>query len=394
MDMPCKFGMFVHFGLYALTGYHEQVRWRLNIPREDYRKLAEHFTLERFDPDAWVRLAKDAGMEYLCVTTKHHDGFCMFATETTDFNITNTPYGRDFLAELADACRRGGLRLSLYYSNPDWDYVHGYNSASSHQMHGDWTTENIEQLKEFQKRQIRELLTNYGDIYTFFWDIPTGREDPSMNEFVRSLQPGILINNRGWNDPGDFSTPEREVPAGGVFERFTEACQSVGRQSWGYCADEDYFTSRFLTAGIDSIRARHGSYLLNIGPAPDGTIPEKAASLVRRVGDWYNRVRESFEGEPYELPEDRNLLAVRNRDVLYIHLPNGTDACGLTIHSIRERPHAVTLLNDGRPLRFDLAVRPEDVNRFLGRDPAPTLHLFDFPAEEFYGETMVIRIHL
>ncbi len=394
MSMPCRFGMFVHFGPYALTGYHEQARWRLNIPRDEYRALAGRFNPDRFDPDAWVRLAKDAGMEYLCVTAKHHDGFCMFDTATTDFNITNTPYGRDFLAELASACRRGGIRLSLYYSNPDWDYRYGYNSASTHQMHGDRSTEDIDRLKDFQRRQIRELLTNYGDIYTFFWDIPTGREDKSMNEFVRSLQPDILINNRGWNDPGDFSTPEREVPAGGRFERFTEACQSVGQQSWGYCADEDYFTARFLTASIDAILARDGSYLLNVGPKPDGTIPERAASLVRRVGDWYNRVKEAFDAEPCELPEDKGLLATRRGDSLYVHLPNGRNSCGLTLHSLRELPQAVTLLNDGRPLRFDLTVRPEDVNRFLGRDPAPALHLFDLPLEELANETPVLKIDL
>ncbi len=390
--MLCRFGMFIHFGLYALTGYHEQVRWRLNLDREEYRQLAQRFTVENFDPDEWVSLAKNAGMEYICVTTKHHDGFCLFDTQTTDFNIMNTPFGRDLLAELADACHRGGIRLSLYYSNPDWDYAYGYNSASTHQMFGAWNEENIEKLKAYQREQIRELLTNYGDIYTFFWDIPTGREDKSMNEFIRSLQPHILINNRGWGDPGDFSTPEREIPAGGRFERYTEACQSVGHQSWGYCRDEDYYTARFLTAGIDSILARDGSYLLNVGPAPDGTIPKEAQGLIRSVGSWYNRVKEAFAGEPCALPEDKGLLALRWDDCLYIHLPGGLNCRGLTIHSIKELPKAVTLLNDGRSVGFDLTIRPEDVNLFLGKSPEKTLHLFDLPVEQFADETLVLRI--
>ena len=134
MGMPHKFGMFVHWGIYSLTGYHEQVRWRFFTPRAEYRKLMNEFNPVKYDPDEWVRLAKDAGMEYICFTTKHHDGFCMFDTKYTDFNIMNTPYHRDVLKELSEACARGGLALSLYYSNPDWDYKYGYNSHSSHQM--------------------------------------------------------------------------------------------------------------------------------------------------------------------------------------------------------------------------------------------------------------------
>ena len=282
MGMPHKFGMFVHWGIYSLTGYHEQVRWRFFTPRAEYRKLMNEFNPVKYDPDEWVRLAKDAGMEYICFTTKHHDGFCMFDTKYTDFNIMNTPYHRDVLKELSEACARGGLALSLYYSNPDWDYKYGYNSHSSHQMPEKGDAEDIEKLKEFQRNQIRELLTNYGKIYTFFWDIPTNISDPSMNEFIRSLQPDILIDDRGWGDKGDFSTPERFVPDGHKFERMTEACQSVGEQSWGYCADEDYFTNRYLTASIDKIRAMDGSYLLNVGPMPDGRIPERGDSPPRR----------------------------------------------------------------------------------------------------------------
>ena len=147
MGMPHKFGMFVHWGIYSLTGYHEQVRWRFFTPRAEYRKLMNEFNPVKYDPDEWVRLAKDAGMEYICFTTKHHDGFCMFDTKYTDFNIMNTPYHRDVLKELSEACARGGLALSLYYSNPDWDYKYGYNSHSSHQMPEKGDAEDMEKLK-------------------------------------------------------------------------------------------------------------------------------------------------------------------------------------------------------------------------------------------------------
>ena len=393
--MPHKFGMFVHWGIYSLTGYHEQVRWRFFTPRAEYRKLMNEFNPVKYDPDEWVRLAKDAGMEYICFTTKHHDGFCMFDTKYTDFNIMNTPYHRDVLKELSEACARGGLALSLYYSNPDWDYKYGYNSHSSHQMPEKGDVEDIEKLKEFQKNQIRELLTNYGKIYTFFWDIPTNISDPSMNEFIRSLQPDILIDDRGWGDKGDFSTPERFVPDGHKFERMTEACQSVGEQSWGYCADEDYFTNRYLTASIDKIRAIDGSYLLNVGPMPDGRIPERSAEIVRRVGKWYNSVKEAFDAEPYLL-ENRGLVCTKRGSTLYVHIPDGLNARGLTLKPIDVLPKSVTLLNDGRSLKYSITTRPEDKgwsapDNILRRQ---TLHIFDMPADEFADETMVLRIEL
>lgn len=395
MGMPHKFGMFVHWGIYSLTGYHEQVRWRFFTPRAEYRKLMNEFNPVKYDPDEWVRLAKDAGMEYICFTTKHHDGFCMFDTKYTDFNIMNTPYHRDVLKELSEACARGGLALSLYYSNPDWDYKYGFNSHSSHQMPEKGDVEDIEKLKEFQRNQIRELLTNYGKIYTFFWDIPTNISDPSMNEFIRSLQPDILIDDRGWGDKGDFSTPERFVPDGHKFERMTEACQSVGEQSWGYCADEDYFTNRYLTASIDKIRAMDGSYLLNVGPMPDGRIPERSAEIVRRVGKWYNSVKEAFDAEPYLL-ENRALVCTKRGSTLYVHIPDGLNARGLTLKPIDVLPKSVTLLNDGRSLKYSITTRPEDKgwsapDNILRRQ---TLHIFDMPADEFADETMVLRIEL
>ena len=394
MGMPKKFGMFVHWGLYALTGYHEQARWRFHTPRELYRTLMDRFNPVDYNPDEWVRLAKDAGMEYICITTKHHDGFCMFDTKYTDFNIMNTPYGRDILKELAEACERGGIALSLYYSNPDWNCPFGYNSKSSHQMPSKGDEENTEKYREFVKNQLRELLTNYGKIYTLFWDIPTNIADPSMNEFVRSLQPDILINDRGWGDKGDFSTPERRVPDGTKFERYTEACQSVGRQSWGYCADEDYYTKRFLTASIDKIRVMDGSYLLNVGPMPDGRIPERAQDIIRSVGSWYNRVKESFDAEPCLMLEDKSLLTTQSGDTLYVHIPKPLDVCGLTLKPLDVMPKSVTLLNDGRALKYAITTRPEDKDWQTTLLRRQTLHVFNIPAEEFPNETLVLKIEL
>lgn len=203
-----KLGLFVHWGIYALTGVQEQAFARLDMPREEYEALATRFNPVRFDPDDIVLLAKKAGMKYICFTTKHHDGFCMWDTKYTDYNIMNTPYGKDVLKLLANACHRHGMLLSLYYSNPDWHHPKGYNPASTHQ----WKAVNQNQpdtvaYRQYIKDQITELLTDYGDIYTLFWDIPPKLEDPSINELARRLQPGILINDRGFS-AGIFPPPK------------------------------------------------------------------------------------------------------------------------------------------------------------------------------------------
>ena len=215
-----------------------------------------------------------------------------------------------------------------------------------------------------------------------------------MNEFIRSLQPDILIDDRGWGDRGDYSTPERNVPDGGKFERFTEACQSVGEQSWGYCRDEDYFTKRFLTSSIDKILTKDGSYLLNVGPKPDGTIPERSADIIRGVGNWYNNVKESFDADPCVILENKRLITTKRGSTLYVHIPDGLDSCGLTLKPINVRPKSVTLLNDGRPLEYAIVTRPEDKDWTTQLMRSPTLHIFDIPVEEFQNETMVLKIEL
>ena len=280
-----KFGMFIHWGFYALTGIQEQAFARMDIPREKYEALMHEFNPTEYDPEKWVLLAKEAGMEYICFTTKHHDGFCMWDTAYTDYKITNTPYGKDTLKMLADACQKHGMLLSLYYSNPDWHHPNGYNPASTHQWKA--ITDNgvdTETYRKYVKDQVRELLTNYGPIYTFFWDIPPKAYDPSFNELIRELQPGIYINDRGY-DAGDFSTPEREYTATGSqrFTRMTEACNSVGVQSWGYREGEDFYSLRHLTTSIDRIMAMGGSYLLNVGPDAKGVITEEYAERIRAV---------------------------------------------------------------------------------------------------------------
>ncbi len=396
--MGNKFGLFIHWGIYALTGYQEQARGRLGIPRADYRKLMHEFNPVDYNPDEWVDLAWQAGMRYICFTAKHHDGFCLWNTRYTDFNIMNTPYGRDVLKMLADACARRGMLLSLYYSIPDWNHPQAYNPASSHQC----PTEPGDQpdtarYRPYVRNQLTELLPGYGPIYTLFWDIPPHIEDPSLNELARRLQPGILINDRGY-DPGDFSTPERHVPEGSRFERLTEACQSVGRQSWGYRINEDYFTTGLLKRSIDKIMAMGGSYLLNVGPTGHGRIDGRSAAIIREIGSWYNRVREGLEdtqpagGKLTDCYSDSRFIAVEKDGALYLHFHQGLDSSGATICPLTRQPRSAVVLNNGQSVTAAVTILPTCWDWQTQRGRPAYLHLFGLPAEELPGEPIVVKI--
>ena len=395
--MRNQFGLFIHWGPYSLYEEHEQILAKKDIPFDEYEKRAMGFNPTEYNPEEWVLAAKRAGMKYICFTTKHHDGFCLWDTKYTDYNIMNTPYGKDVLKMLADACEKHGMLLSIYYSNPDWHHPNAYNPRSTHQWKAKYPGQaNDEIYLEFKKNQIRELLTNYGKIYTLFWDIPPMYEDKSLNELVRSLQPDILINDRG-HDKGDFSTPERELPEGGRFLRMTEACQSVGEHSWAYRADEDYYSLRYLTSSIDSIMARGGSYLLNVGPMANGKLPQKALDILEKVGDWYNRmegVLEGHEREPRPLVTSASECILTNKNgKTYLHLCQGLHSSALHIYEglKEEIPKCARLLNDGRALRIRKGKLPYCTNK-LGVCVDDYVSICDIPCDEFLTEPLVIEL--
>lgn len=396
--MKNQFGMFVHWGVYALTGWQEQYRLRLKADRREYAKLANEFNPINYDPVEWVKLAKEAGMKYICFTAKHHDGFCMWNTAYTDFNIMNTPYGKDVLKMLSEACSEYGMDLSIYYSIPDCYHPNAYNPLSSHQMPPEETdVPDMVLYREYVKNQITELMTNYGKIYTLFWDIPPKIHDPSLNELVRSLQPDILINDRGFDD-GDFSTPERNVPDGESFANLTEACQSVGKQSWGYRIDEDYYSTKFLMQSMLKIMIMGGSYLLNIGPMADGRIPDKASAMIRKIGDWYNNIKESV----IDTQIIKDIFAnkdfyVTGRDnnaehCVFLHFIKDLQSGGITLNPMKNLPKNITLLNTGEQLKFGLDLLPEDCGGGLIR--VPNVHIYNIPVDDLIGEVIVIKIEL
>lgn len=395
--MQNRFGLFIHWGLYAIPAVHEQVLARGDWNHDDYEALMHRFDPIRYDPEAWVRMARDCGMSYLCFTTKHHDGFCMWDTGQTDYNIMNTPYGKDVLKLLADACHKYGMKLSLYYSNPDWHHPNAYNALSTHQWKAKYPEQaDMDAYIAYIKAQVTELLTNYGEIYTFFWDIPPHIEDKSINELVRALQPNILINNRGF-DAGDFATPERSVPDGDRFPTMTEACQSVGENSWGYRAEEDYFSARHLMQSIDKIMAMGGSYLLNVGPMADGTIPTRSEQLLCRIGTWYNRTQIALENtvpaaRTYSLSGGMPYIAVEKNGVTYFHFYRGLNSTAVTLlDDDIPKPCRAVLLNSGEALPIRHGTLPSKVDAdTVARKQYYSIR--EIPVDEYPAEPLIIAV--
>ena len=389
-----RIGMFVHWGIYSVAGRHSQTQWRYGMARADYEKFAERFTAEKFNADEFVDVAKSAGAEYIVFTSKHHDGFCMWDTATTSYKVTNTPAGRDVIAELAEACRRRGMKLGFYYSNPDWHHPNAYNPKSTHQaplQPGD--RPDMDRYERYVKAQVTELLTKYGEIVCFFWDIPTRISRPEMDALVRKLQPGIMINDRGWENRAtcDYSTPERDWKWDAPSGKHVEACDSVGEVSWGYRSNEDYRTLGYLTRRIDMFLAGGGNFLLNVGPKADGTIPEESRKLMAGVGDWRKRVGDAFKNVEIAkdvLSELSRMLATRRGNSLFIHFPDGMNSTGFYLHELETLPKRAILLNTGAALKAELDVHPR---KALESDKK-TLHIWGIPADAVANECALVRL--
>jgi alpha-L-fucosidase len=391
-----RLGLFLHFGLYSIEGWHEQDQMRRRIPRAEYGKLLHRFNPRQFDPERILDLAESAGMEYVCLTAKHHDGFCLWDTRHTAFNVMNTPYQQDIVGLLADACHRRNFAFGLYYSVADWHHPNYPNQGRHHELPGPQPGDEPDWMKymAFLKAQVRELCLNYGPIRHFFWDmnVPEHR-DPSINAMLRTLQPGIVINDRGF-DEGDFGTPEREYQKDETerqvrFARPTEACNSVGTQSWGYRNDEDYYSTEFLIASIDTTMAKGGHYLLNAGPDGEGAIPEPAAAILQQIGAWYRKTREAFGAtEPAsELTNNRNVLLTRHGNILYVHIASPARADAVVLAPLSQEPERAILLNTGQPVRTSTDLLPvnwQSGSRFLT--------IKGLPRDMLAGETLVVRL--
>lgn len=393
-----RFGMFIHWGIYAVPAWHEQHIFRQSLSRAEYTPIMQQFNPEKYDPNHWLDLAEQAGMKYICFTSKHIDGFCMWDTKFTDFNIMNTPYKKDILRQLSDCCHKRNMPLCIYYSIADMNHKNYPNSGKSYELPqpepGDQP--DLEKYLEFVKNQVTELCTNYGEIHGFWWDanMLDIADAPSFNKIIRKLQPKAVINNRGF-DKGDFGTPEREFHSAEGTEHsdhYTEpieACNSIGAESWGYRQNEDYFSDLYLIRQIDTHMAKGGNYLLNVGPKADGTIPSEAKQILTNIGSWYNSVREAFTDTSPDttvLP-GKGILITRKDQTLYLHLNQQHSTTGLRLDPIDKLPRKVILLNNNMPLNASLDFMPS-----LHQTKKKCLHITGLPVNQMSNTVMVIKL--
>jgi alpha-L-fucosidase len=390
-----RFGLFVHWGLYAVDGWHEQQHYRLGMSRAAYRAILPRFNPRGFDPDAWLDLAQACGLHYLVVTAKHIDGFCLFHSAVSDFTVAATPYRQDLLAQIAAACHRRAFPFGVYFSALDNLLPFYPRTGQAHEAPAEPGDQpDLERYMAFVRAQVHELCTRYGELRVFWWDANrTGFVDRSINDLIRRLQPNCVINDRGW-DEGDFGTPERSYDPGAdaltPFAKLTEACESVGSQSWGYRTDEDYFTPRYLQGRIDLMLAKGANYLLNVGPDARGRIPAPQRRILRQVGAWYGKTREAFAGTALaaELTTNCEVLLTRRDNTVYVHLNAPPKTTAVVLRPLNVLPQQVTLLNTGEPVACDLNRLPA-----LHREAVPTcLRLHSLPVARLAAEVPVIKL--
>jgi alpha-L-fucosidase len=308
-----KFGMFVHWGIYSVpagewkgkTSYAEWFQLQTKMPCEQYDKFAAEFNPVKFDARQWAKTAKDAGMKYLVITSKHHDGFSMFDTKFSDFNIVrSTPYRRDPMKELAAACRDSGIKFCFYYSIADW---HNPDSPAVHSQrgfHGNPKDDaDLAKYADYMRNQVHELLTGYGPVSIIWFDGGGAFKTPDrakllkadeMVKMIHAAQPDCLINNR-LGAGSDYGTPEQYIPAGGAKEPF-EVCMTLNGH-WGYNkADHNWKSTSSLVRNLIDIVSKGGNYLLNVGPTSEGLIPSASIERLKEIGVWLKANGESIYG--------------------------------------------------------------------------------------------------
>jgi len=366
-----RFGMFIHWGLYAVPagewkgqkvgGIGEWIMFNGKVPVAEYEPLAKQFNPVKFDARGWARIAKNAGMKYIVITSKHHDGFCLFDSKLSDYDIMSTPFKRDIMKELAEATRAEGLTICWYHSILDWhhdDYLpRGKGSPRP------WDTRPTEgadyhRYIDYMKGQLRELLTNYGQVGVIWFDggwehKPEGHRSAEVVQMIRSLQPGIIINDR-IGLPQDFNTPEQTIPATGIPGRDWETCMTLN-DTWGFRKDDhNWKSTETILRNLIDIVSKGGNYLLNVGPTAEGVIPEESVKRLEEVGKWLAVNGEAIYGttaSPFrKLPWGR---CTQKPGKLYLHVfdwPKGE----LPVPGLKNRVAKAYLLAD--PNRASLSV--------------------------------------
>lgn len=381
-----RFGMFVHWGAYAQMagvwdgkridagvghGIGEWIMYNAKIPVADYAREAAKFNPAEFDADAWVRLAKEAGQRYIIITTKHHDGFALFQSKASPFNIVDhTPFKRDVIEELAAACRKHGVRLGFYYSQAqDWHHPGGaaykdtFNGGDP--AAGRWDKAQDGSFDDYLDRiaipQARELLTNYGPVAVFWWDTPVGMNRARAEKLAAllALQPGIITNNRLNNRDegiflGDTETPEQTIPPTGFKGRDFEVCMTMN-DTWGYkLHDQNWKPTSDLIRKLVDVASKGGNFLLNVGPDALGRIPQPSVERLQAMGRWTRANGEAIYGtaaSPFaKLPWGR---CTQKPGTLYLHVFDWPGDGRLVVPGLKSSVRSARLIAGGEPLRVE-----------------------------------------
>ena len=372
--LDARFGLFIHFGLFSVPagvwkgdtipvgGMAEHIMRMLRIPKNDYHKIAEQFNPSEFKPEEIVSLAKNAGMKYIVITAKHHDGFAMFDSDYDNYNIKDgTPYGKDLLKELSSECEKQGMKLGLYYSHiRDWDE---YNSVTSYNNDWDWPKDDTARharvyLDAKVKPQLTELLTNYGDIFCLWFDTPYSIAKDQATEIyklVKDLQPSCLVNSRIGAGLGDYGVMgDNQVPPGvlsGVWE-----CPATMNHSWGYHQfDNTWKSSRHMIMQLADLSSKNINYLLNIGPKADGSVPEESIKRLEEIGEWMQTNGEAIYGTgpgPW-FQEMDGFRVTSGKEILYITLLN-PEIEKITLYNLNSEVVKAEELVNGENILFEL----------------------------------------
>lgn len=314
-----RFGMFIHWGPVSLKG--TEIGWSRGREWtvEEYDGLYRQFNPVKFDADEWVRVAKAAGMKYIVFTSKHHDGFCMWDTKYTDFNIMNSPFRRDVMKELSEACKKEGIALGFYHSTCDWHHPDFPLTSPGGKVKRE--TSNLDRYTEYLKNQSVEIIKNYGPLLVMWYDMPQQFDSvrgQGVIDHIRKIQPDILVNNRT-GARGDFDTPEQRI---GSFQntRPWETCMTIGRQ-WAWKPDDDVKSLEQCLHNLIRSAGGDGNLLFNVGPRPDGTIEPLQVERLKEMGQWlkkYGYTIYGTRGGPFK-PTDWG-VSTRKGNKVYLHL--------------------------------------------------------------------------
>ncbi len=355
-----KFGMFIHWGIYAVPAQGEWYMNNARVPRDVYAQYAKQFDPTQFNAAEWVRVAKEAGMKYLVITSKHHDGFCMFRTKATKYNVVDdTPWHHDPLKDLAEQCRKQGVRFCVYYSIMDW-HSPDQEPAVDDPEHPEYNPTKIvpgklEAYTQYMKTELHELITQYHPGLIWFdggWPTWWTAEDgKSLYAWLRKQDPSIIVNNRE-NGAGDYGTPEQTIPATGP-QGLWETCMTINND-WGYNkTDFDFKSAQDLIRKLCDIASKGGNFLLNVGPTDQGIIPQPEVDRLLAMGKWMDTNGQCIYGttrSPWLRQQFDGRITVKG-NALYLEVftaPNGA----VELHGLKTRVLSATALDGNTPVAF------------------------------------------